>query len=121
MFSNALSKKIYSGCDMLLMPSLFEPCGLSQLIALRYGTVPIVRETGGLKDTVIPYNEFEMTGNGFSFANFNAHEMLGVIRYAIDLYNRPEHWKKIVENAMNSDYSFDKSAVEYIELYKGLE
>lgn len=120
MFSNDLSKKIYSGCDMLLMPSLFEPCGLSQLIALRYGTIPIVRETGGLKDTVIPYNEFEMTGNGFSFANFNAHEMLGVIRYALDIYSRPEHWKKIVKNAMNSDYSFDKSADEYISLYNGL-
>lgn len=116
-FSASLSKKIYSGCDMLLMPSLFEPCGLSQLIALRYGTVPVVRETGGLKDTVIPYNEFEMVGNGFSFANFNAHEMLGVIRYAIEMFKKPEHWNKIIANAMNSDYSFDKSAEKYIELY----
>ena len=76
-YSEAMSHKIYAACDAFLMPSLFEPCGLSQLMALRYGTVPIVRETGGLKDTVQPYNEYESTGTGFSFANYNAHEMLG--------------------------------------------
>ncbi len=120
MFSNALSKQIYAGCDMLLMPSLFEPCGLSQLIALKYGTVPIVRETGGLKDTVTPFNEYEMTGNGFSFANFNAHEMLDIIRYAVHIYHHKDKWSALVKNAMNSDYSFDKSAKEYISLYKNI-
>ena len=120
MFSNALSKQIYSGCDMLLMPSLFEPCGLSQLIALRYGTIPIVRETGGLKDTVIPYNEYENSGNGFSFANFNAHEMLGIIRYAVDTFYQKDKWQGLVKRAMKSDYSFDKSAEEYIQLYKNV-
>ncbi len=120
MFSNALSKQIYAGCDMLLMPSLFEPCGLSQLIALRYGTIPIVRETGGLKDTVVPFNEFEMTGNGFSFANFNAHEMLDIIRYAVHIFHHPDKWKNLMKNAMSSDYSFDKSAQEYISLYNNI-
>lgn len=120
MFSNALSKQIYSGCDMLLMPSLFEPCGLSQLIALRYGTIPIVRETGGLKDTVSPYNEYELTGNGFSFANFNAHEMLDIIKYAIHTFHQPNRWKQLVKNAMTSDYSFNKSADEYISLYNNI-
>ena len=77
-YSEAMSHKIYAACDAFLMPSLFEPCGLSQLMSLRYGTVPIVRETGGLKDTVEPYNEFESRGTGFSFQNYNAHEMLGL-------------------------------------------
>ena len=81
-YSEELSHRIYASCDAFLMPSLFEPCGLSQLMALRYGTVPIVRETGGLKDTVEPYNEYESKGTGFSFSNYNAHEMLNTIRYA---------------------------------------
>ena len=85
-YSDALSHKIYAACDAFLMPSLFEPCGLSQLMALHYGTLPIVRETGGLKDTVEPYNEYESTGTGFSFVNYNAHEMLGTIRYAEHVY-----------------------------------
>ena len=85
-YSEPLSHRIYAGCDAFLMPSLFEPCGLSQLMALRYGTLPIVRETGGLKDTVEPYNEAEGTGTGFSFTNYNAHEMLGTIYYAEKIY-----------------------------------
>ena len=99
---------------------MFEPCGLGQIIALAYGTIPIVRETGGLKDTVIPYNEYEITGNGFSFANFNAHEMLDIIRYAIGTFHQPNRWKELVKNAMLSDYSFDKSAEKYVELYRNI-
>ena len=87
-YSEDMSHKIYASCDAFLMPSLFEPCGLSQLMSLRYGTVPIVRETGGLKDTVEPYNEYESTGTGFSFANYNAHEMLSIVNYAKDVYYR---------------------------------
>lgn len=117
-YSNEVSHKIYASCDALLMPSLFEPCGLSQLIALRYGTLPIVRETGGLKDTVEPYNEFEDTGTGFSFTNYNAHEMLNAIRYAEGVYyDHKREWNKIVDRAMLKDYSWKTSAAKYQELY----
>ena len=113
-----MSHKIYASCDAFLMPSLFEPCGLSQLMSLRYGTVPIVRETGGLKDTVEPYNEYEKTGTGFSFANYNAHEMLGTIRYAEQIfYDKKRDWNKIVERAMRKDFSWKASAKKYEELY----
>ena len=94
-YSEDMSHKIYASCDAFLMPSLFEPCGLSQLMSLRYGTVPIVRETGGLKDTVEPYNEYESTGTGFSFANYNAHEMMNTINYAKHVYyNNKREWTK---------------------------
>ncbi|HIS80304.1 MAG TPA: glycogen synthase GlgA [Candidatus Scatomonas merdavium] len=120
-YSEELSHKIYAACDAFLMPSLFEPCGLSQLMSLRYGTVPIVRETGGLKDTVEPYNEYEGTGTGFSFANYNAHEMLGTIRYAERIYyDRKREWNKIVDRAMAQDYSWGNSARQYQELYDWL-
>ena len=120
-YSNALSHKIYAACDAFLMPSLFEPCGLSQLMALRYGTVPIVRETGGLKDTVEPYNEYESTGTGFSFANYNAHEMLYTIKYAMDVYyNRRREWNKLIDRGMAADFSWEKSAKEYAKLYDQL-
>ena len=120
-YSEEMSHKIYAACDAFLMPSLFEPCGLSQLMALRYGTVPIVRETGGLKDTVWPYNEYEGTGTGFSFANYNAHEMLNTIRYAERIYyDKKRDWNKIVERAMNKDFSWKNSARQYEELYKSL-
>lgn len=120
-FSNEMSHKIYAASDAFLMPSLFEPCGLSQLISLRYGTLPIVRETGGLKDTVTPYNEFTGEGNGFSFANYNADEMLGIIYYALRIYyDRPEEWRKIMDNAMAADYSWDVSADKYIRMYQQL-
>ena len=100
------------------MPSLFEPCGLSQLMSLRYGTVPIVRETGGLKDTVEPYNEYESTGTGFSFANYNAHEMLNTIRYAKHIYfNKKREWNKIIDRGMAKDFSWNSSARKYEELY----
>ncbi len=120
-YSNDLSRKIYASCDAFLMPSLFEPCGLSQLMSLRYGTVPIVRETGGLKDTVEPYNEYEGTGTGFSFANYNAHEMLGTIRYAERIYyDKKREWNKIIDRGMAQDFSWKNSALQYQELYDWL-
>lgn len=118
MFSNELAHKIYASSDMFLMPSLFEPCGLGQLIALRYGSIPIVRETGGLKDTVIPYNEYTEEGNGFGFRNYSHNELLNIIKYALSIFNSKDRWDKIVNNAMNSDNSWEKSAKEYIRVYK---
>ena len=117
-YSEPMSHKIYAACDAFLMPSLFEPCGLSQLISLRYGTVPIVRETGGLKDTVEPYNEYENLGTGFSFANYNAHEMLGIVNYAKSVYyNHKREWNKIVDRGMQADFSWNNSARKYEQLY----
>ena len=120
-YSEELSHKIYASCDAFLMPSLFEPCGLSQLMALRYGTVPIVRETGGLKDTVEPYNQYESTGTGFSFTNYNAHEMLATIRYAEQIYyDKKREWNKIIDRAMAADFSWNVSARKYQEMYDWL-
>lgn len=116
-FSNSLAKKIYAGSDMFLMPSLFEPCGIGQLISLRYGTVPIVRETGGLKDTVTPYNEFMEDGVGFSFKNYNAHEMLNTINYALKIYTNKDKWNKLIKRGMSQDNSWKHSANRYKELY----
>ncbi len=120
-YNNERSHKIYAACDAFLMPSLFEPCGLSQLMSLRYGTIPIVRETGGLKDTVEPYNEYESTGTGFSFCNYNAHEMLATIRYAKHIYyDRRREWNKMIDRAMATDYSWNNSARKYEDLYNRL-
>ena len=120
-YSNELSHKIYAACDAFLMPSLFEPCGLSQLMSLRYGTLPIVRETGGLKDTVEPFNEFNESGTGFSFSNYNAHEMLATIRYAERVYyDKKRSWNKIVDRAMTADFSWKNSAKQYEDLYDKL-
>lgn len=120
-YSEALSHEIYAACDAFLMPSLFEPCGLSQLMSLRYGTLPIVRETGGLRDTVIPYNQYTNEGTGFSFANYNAHEMLNTIEYAKDVYyNNRSSWDRLVLNAMSQDYSWNSSARKYEQLYEEL-
>ncbi|MBQ9438464.1 MAG: glycogen synthase GlgA [Lachnospiraceae bacterium] len=120
-YSDELSHRIYGACDAFLMPSLFEPCGLSQLISLRYGTLPIVRETGGLKDTVQPYNEYEGTGTGFSFTNYNAHEMLRAIRYAEAVYyDRRREWNKMTDRAMAADFSWKTSALKYQEMYDWL-
>ncbi len=120
-YSEEISHKIYASCDAFLMPSLFEPCGLSQLMSLRYGTVPIVRETGGLKDTVEPYNEYESTGTGFSFANYNAHEMLNTIKYAEHIYyDKEREWNKIVDRGMAKDFSWSTSAKKYEAIYKNL-
>lgn len=118
---HALAHQIYAGCDMFLMPSQFEPCGLSQLIALRYGTLPIVRETGGLRDTVLSYNEYTGDGNGFSFFNYNATDMLNTIIRAITYYtNNKETWAMLQQRGMNGDYSWTNSAGKYVELYRGL-
>lgn len=120
-YNNQRSHRIYASADAFLMPSLFEPCGLSQLMSLRYGTVPIVRETGGLKDTVIPYNEFESTGTGFSFRNYNAHEMLGTVNYAKNVYyNHRREWNKLVDRGMAADFSWQRSARRYEDLYRSL-
>ncbi len=120
-YSEELSHKIYAACDAFLMPSLFEPCGLSQLMALRYGTIPIVRETGGLKDTVEPYNEYESKGTGFSFTNYNAHEMLAAIRYSEKIYyDRKREWNKMIDRAMAADFSWNVSALKYQEMYDWL-
>ena len=103
------------------MPSLFEPCGLSQLMSLRYGTVPMVRETGGLKDTVIPYDEFEHTGHGFSFHNYNAHEMLDTIDYAIHVYyDMKEKWHDLVVRGMQENLDWDHSCEQYIKVFLSL-
>ncbi len=117
-YNNDRAHRIYGSCDAFLMPSLFEPCGLSQLMSMRYGTIPIVRETGGLNDTVEPYNEYESTGTGFSFRNYNAHEMLDAVRYAKHVYyNNKREWNKIVDRAMTTDFSWSGSARKYEELY----
>lgn len=117
-FNDGLSRRFYAGSDLFLMPSRFEPCGISQLLALRYGSVPLVRETGGLNDTVQAYNEFSGEGNGFSFTSFNAHDMMNTIRRAEEFYRQPGHWKKIVKNAMSGDYSWNVSAEEYMDIYR---
>ncbi|MBR4206807.1 MAG: glycogen synthase GlgA [Clostridia bacterium] len=120
-YNKALSKKFYAGADMFLMPSKSEPCGLSQMIASRYGTVPIVRECGGLADTIRPYNEYEGTGNGFTFTNYNAHDMMNVIRYALRLKKDRTKWDDLVKNVMIVDFSWNVSAKRYIDIYSKLK
>ncbi|MFC3749752.1 glycogen synthase GlgA [Paenibacillus sp. GCM10012306] len=117
-FSEGLSRKIYAASDLFLMPSKFEPCGISQLIALRYGSIPVVRETGGLNDTVHSYNEVTGEGNGFTFKDYNAHDMMHTLRRGISTYNQPEHWKRVTKNAFAGDYSWNVSAQQYIDIYK---
>lgn len=119
-FSESYARKMYAAADFFLMPSKFEPCGLSQLIALQYKTVPIVRETGGLRDTIQPYNEITGEGNGFSFSNYNAHDFLHVLRYSLDIYYRPEHFQQLLKNVNKSQFSWKDSAKEYAHLYKTL-
>jgi len=117
-FDNSLAHKIYAATDMFLMPSLFEPCGLGQLIALRYGSIPIVRETGGLKDTISPYNKYNGVGNGFGFKNFNSNELMQIIEYALTIYDDKDAWNNIIRQAMDSDNSWEKSAMQYKLLYE---
>ena len=120
-YSNERSHKIYAACDAFLMPSLFEPCGLSQLMSLRYGTVPVVRETGGLKDTVEPYNEYQHTGTGFTFSNYNAHEMRDSLLYAYQVFHENRTgWLDIARRGMEQNFSWSSSAKEYEKLYARL-
>ncbi|MDR3289359.1 MAG: glycogen synthase GlgA [Peptococcaceae bacterium] len=120
-YDEVLAHKIYAAADILLMPSLYEPCGLTQMIGMRYGVIPVVRETGGLKDTVIPYDENTGEGNGFSFANYNAHELLFALQRAVkEYYDEKLKWKGLVENARKGDFSWNKSAEKYFELYEAL-
>ncbi len=116
-----LANRIYAGADIFLMPSQFEPCGLSQMIALRYGTVPLVRETGGLRDTVLSYNEYTNAGNGFSFFNYNAHDMLHTLQRALHYYhNRKDIWQQLQHRGMTGDYSWRHSAEMYLSLYQNV-
>ena len=119
-FSNELAHKIYAGADIFLMPSLFEPCGLCQMIAMRYGTIPIVRETGGLKDSVEPFNEFTGEGTGFSFLPYRADDMLHIIRLSLRFFADKEIWTKLMKRVMNEDFSWTVSAKKYDDMYKQL-
>lgn len=119
-FNKDLSKKIYAGSDIFLMPSKSEPCGLSQMIASRYGAVPVVRETGGLYDTIKAYNMYTEEGNGFTFANYNAHEMKDAVGKAVDLFSDKNKWEKLTKNVMKVDFSWDASANKYLDMYADL-
>ena len=116
-FNEELAHKLYAAADLFLMPSLFEPCGLGQLIAMKYGAIPIVRETGGLNDTVMAWNEFTGEGTGFSFCHFNAHDMLHTIRRAIEFYHDKDVWETLIKRVMELDYSWAQSAFRYNQLY----
>lgn len=117
-FDEGLARRIYAGSDLFLMPSKFEPCGIGQMIAMRYGTAPIVRETGGLADTVKPYNTYTGEGHGFSFRHFNAHEMLDTIRFALETYRDEAAWARVADNMAKQDFSWNASARRYMELYR---
>jgi len=120
-YNEALSMAIYSGADLFLMPSKSEPCGLSQMIAMRYGTLPIVRETGGLKDSVQAYEAWRDSGNGFSFANYNSSDMLHVIQEAVELYHsNPEAFARLRQRAMECDFSWARSAEAYLRIYANI-
>jgi len=119
-FDNNLAHKIYAGCDAFLMPSRFEPCGLSQIIAKKYGTLTIDRETGSLKDTVKPYNQYTGEGTGFSFTPYDSHDLLKVTRYAAETFGNKKAWQSLVRQAMKADFSWEVSAKKYLNLYKSL-
>lgn len=120
-YSDDLAHKLYGAADAFLMPSRFEPCGLTQMISFRYGTIPIVRETGGLKDTVQAYNEYDNVGDGFSFTNYNGEEMLNVINYSKQIFfDKKRQWNQMIDRAMANDYSWNASKFRYEGLYKYL-
>lgn len=120
-FDNAMAHKIYASSDLFLMPSIFEPCGLAQMICLKYGTLPVVREVGGLKDTIHSYNEFMKTGNGFSFTYYNSHDFLYTIRRAISIYYNKDEFNHIIDNALSCDFSWNSSAMKYKKIYENLK
>lgn len=120
LFDDGLAHRMYAGGDMLLMPSRFEPCGLAQMIAMRYGTLPIVRECGGLRDSVVPYNRYTGEGNGFSFANYRAGELLDTVRRALVAYRDEAAWRRLVDSALAADFSWGRSAGEYATIYREL-
>lgn len=117
-YNGELAQKIYAATDFFLMPSLFEPCGISQLLALRYGSVPIVRETGGLKDTVLPYNKYTGEGIGFTFSNYDSYDMLQAVYRALDAYRDKTAFRNIVKQGMATDYSWTASAEIYLTLFR---
>jgi starch synthase len=119
-FNTELAQKIYASADMFLMPSLFEPCGLGQMLAMRYGCIPVARRTGGLNDTVFHYDRDSRQGNGFLFEDFVASGMMWAINQAISVYYDTEQWNTVIRNAMACDFSWEHSARKYIELYKRL-
>jgi starch synthase len=119
-FNESLARKIYAGSDMFLMPALFDPYGTEQLIALRYGSIPIVIESGGLKDGIQPFDKNTGEGNGFSFTDCNVHHLINTVKRAVDLFNQKEVWDKIVRNALKTNYSYRECANQYADLYKSL-
>ena len=120
-FDEPLSMRMYAGADLLLMPSLFEPCGLNQMIAMAYGTLPVVRETGGLRDSVTPYNKYTGEGCGFSFRNISAQELEGCIQTALALYREDKAaWTSLIRQAMARDFGWNASAANYLTLYRKL-
>ena len=119
-FDNALAHRIYASTDLFLMPSAFEPCGLAQMICLKYGTIPLVRSCGGLKDSIVPFNEYTLEGNGFSFNNYSSHDFYNTIMYALSIYNKKELWNKLIENGFECNFSWEKSAIKYKVMYEQL-
>jgi starch synthase len=119
-FSDEMAQRIYAASSIFLMPSAYEPCGIGQLISMRYGSIPVARATGGLKDTVVPYDKATQKDNGFLFSNYNAHEMMSTIKKALTLFRDFNSWKILIQNAMQSDYSWARSAKEYKALYERL-
>lgn len=120
-YSDPMARKIYAGSDFFLMPSRFEPCGLAQLISLKYGTIPVVRRTGGLKDTIIPFNKYTLEGTGFGFDNYDANDMKNTLYFATEVYKDKKLWNPLVKKAMNQDFSWRKSATKYVALYNQLK
>jgi starch synthase len=119
-FDDPLAHRIMAGADMLLIPSLYEPCGLTQMYALKYGTVPIVRATGGLDDTIKPFDPAKKSGNGFKFGPYKAEALLRAIEEALTLFRNKEAWKTLIHNGMKEDFSWDRSARRYLEIYQAL-
>jgi starch synthase len=117
-YDDALAKNLYAGCDMFLMPSHYEPCGLGQMIAMRYGTVPVVRKTGGLRDTVADHNPKTGQGTGFLFREYSARALIDCLHRALEAYHDGNTWKRLVQNCMRQDFSWERSAKEYVKVYR---